>query len=104
MGDYARRETPAMSENARDVLTRIVSKWRAPSVPYPEFLQFLDSGQADEIIDAFTAAGFAVVPIEPTERMKDIGLVTADLDPVKTLSGRRLAVIWKAMLSAAPKP
>ena len=44
-------------------------------------------------------AGFAIVPIEPTDKM-----VSGGLYPIKNKHRNTSICVWKAMLDAAPKP
>lgn len=57
-------------------------------------------------LDAIAAAGYRVVPVEPTPEMLDAGWVKADAEWIggaRNLPREEIAQLWLAMLAAAPK-
>ncbi len=51
------------------------------------------------IHESLIPEGFAIVPIEPTDKM-----VSGGLYPIKNKHRNTSICVWKAMLDAAPKP
>lgn len=104
-----------MSENVREILAKAANEVLGLE---PDMSPYLIAKTSRHIIDLLAAAGFAVVPIEPTEEMLAAGDVTRDFDSVMTLSrkmdrlmGRRAqyariraVLTWRAMVAVAPKP
>jgi hypothetical protein len=110
----ARVRRPAMSARPEDVIARaLCASWGSG---------FVGEGDATRILAALTAAGFVVVPGEPTEAMQKAGWVAVDRedgcagtwdghycehcqsDKVKRGGCRRLAVAaYRAMLAANTK-
>jgi hypothetical protein len=74
--------------DARDVIARYIRDYT------------FNDGEAltvsDAIIAALTAAGFAIVPKEPTEKMRN-----AAIDKDNCVYGVTVELIWRAMVEAA---
>jgi hypothetical protein len=58
----------------------------------------LQLAAADDIIQALTAAGYAIVPVEPTEAMLRASARIPVKGPVSVAEA-----FWRAMLQAAPE-
>jgi len=54
---------------------------------------------AGAVLEALAAAGYVIVPREPTEAMLEAGALTEDLDIGFAEQGANL---WRAMIAAAP--
>jgi hypothetical protein len=87
-------------ESALDVLARVIFTTESHDPDDSEGPRLL----ADAQLAAIAAAGYAVVPVEPTKEMEIAGAIAHDFDAVKMPSRVRAALTYRAMLAAAPKP
>ena len=62
----------------------------------------LTDGLADMILEALAAAGFAVVPVEPTKDMKTKGFQNLQKQ-WQAPGGEMAGAMWKAMIRAAQR-
>lgn len=81
---------------AREVLSDL----RLPDQAYERDWFFVGDFGADAIIKALASAGYAIVPVEPSERMVEAGF-KAIFEPESCLSDIEIEDVYCAMLTAA---
>jgi hypothetical protein len=80
---------------AKSMIESIGAPW--PWDEMPSEARALWRGHAEAVIEEFAAAGYTVVPVEPTPAMSKRGSTTC-------LSETSAVECWRAMLAGAPKP
>jgi hypothetical protein len=59
--------------------------------------------QAEHILRTIEAAGYRIVPVEPTEEMSDTGKYAMKGSSDERYEHQRALIVWSSMLAAAPK-